>query len=116
LLLPFLEHILIHLNVQRLQKTAVSRCNQGGTGFATRQTDRGIQFQHNVIARGTDSRDGFVDALGLRNRIVNGVTQLAKQTLQLVVKLQGGVPPLLYLSELYALERAETSLVSPGCD
>ena len=41
--------------------------------FAMRQTDGSVELEHDVKAGGADFRNGFADALRLRNGVVDGV-------------------------------------------
>src|SRR5207245_8288299 len=82
-----------HLYVRRSQEAPVGRCDLARARLATRQTNGGIQFLNDVISGGANSRNRFADAIGFRNRIVDGMAQLAKQALQVVVELQGASLP-----------------------
>src|SRR5712691_7891731 len=62
-LLLFLQHVLVHLNAQRLQKSPVVRGDPGRRGFTLGQPDCGIELQNDVVSRGAHARNGPRDAL-----------------------------------------------------
>src|ERR1700674_2096749 len=86
---PLFESLLVHLDVQRFQKAPVIGCDLGGLRLASRQSDGGVEFQHNVVAGGANSCDGLRNAIRLGDRVIDGVPQFPKQALEVIVKLQG---------------------------
>ncbi len=69
----FLENFLVPLNTQLFKKAPIIHGNGPGMQFAMRQTDGGIELEHNVKTCGADSGNGFANALGLRYGVIDRV-------------------------------------------
>ena len=91
-----IERILIDLNTERFQEAAIKRGKFRiliPGSIATRKTDGGIELQHDVISMRANACDGAGDAVGIRNRIVDSVSQLTEKVFKVIVKLQGSLSP-----------------------
>ena len=66
---------------QRFQEAPVLRRHFGVLRCPARQSDRGVELQHDVESGRANSGDGLRDPLGIRDGIVNGVSQLSQQLL-----------------------------------
>src|SRR5579863_6346672 len=87
----FLESFFIHANVQGFKEAAVLRGHFGVLRRSPRQSDRGVQLKYDVEAGRSHAGNRLRDPLGIRNGVVDGVSQLSQQLLHAVVELQGGI-------------------------
>ena len=78
---------MIDLNVQRFEESPVVGANLGVTRFATRETNRRVQFQYDVEPGCAHARNRIRDARGFRHRVIDGMAKFAQQLFEMIVQL-----------------------------
>src|SRR3984885_8976097 len=96
--------------MQRLEKSAILVGKARGIRVALGKSDRRVQFQHNVITRGTHIGNRASDAVGIANRVIDRMTQLTQQLPQMIVELHAHPPEYSTHLKLYCYAPRLTSL------
>jgi hypothetical protein len=84
----FVERVLIDLNAKRFEETTVKRGEFRiliAGSVAARQSNGGVEFQHDIVTVRAHSSDGAGDAVRFGNRIVDGVTQFTEKVFKVIV-------------------------------